>query len=66
MNISLREKAVKGLECCLIDDPAMKACGKCPYECVGDTSCIDILMADALALLTNNDGTEEPGGEWDA
>ena len=51
VNTLLREKAIKGLECCLNEDPVAKACEKCPYECIEDTSCIDILMADALAQL---------------
>ena len=49
-----REKVLRGLECCAIDIGDICDNGGCPYsdeyEGIGDT-CIDTLMADALALL---------------
>lgn len=49
-----REKVIKGLECCVSGNTAICERLGCPYadehEGIGDT-CIDTLMADALALL---------------
>ena len=49
-----REKVIKGLECCISGNPAICKRVGCPYaeehEGIGDT-CIDHLMADAIALL---------------
>ena len=49
-----REKVVKGLECCISGNTAICKRVGCPYaeehDGIGDT-CIDHLMADALALL---------------
>jgi len=42
------EKAIKGLECCILRDPDDHArCSQCPYE--GD--CVNRLKMDALSLL---------------
>ena len=49
-----QEKVIKALECCISDNPGICKRRGCPYadehEGVGDT-CIDHVMADALALL---------------
>ena len=48
------EKVIKALECCISGNPAICKRVGCPYaeehDGIGDT-CIDHLMADALALL---------------
>lgn len=53
-NMPDREKVIKGLECCVSGNTAICERLGCPYadehEGIGDT-CIDTLMADALALL---------------
>jgi len=49
-----REEVIRGLECCISGNPAICKRVGCPYaeehDGIGDT-CIDHLMADALALL---------------
>lgn len=49
-----REKVIKGLGCCISGNTAICKRVGCPYaeehDGIGDT-CIDHLMADALALL---------------
>ena len=43
-----REKAIKGLECCIIRHPDDKPrCDECPYE----SACCNRLKYDALELL---------------
>ena len=48
-----REKVIKGLECCMVDDGHSPKCELCPYTTVGDDTCqtMDELFTDALALL---------------
>lgn len=44
----LREKAIKGLECCILRDPDDHArCSQCQYE----SNCVNRLKMDALELL---------------
>lgn len=44
----LREKVIKGLECCILRDPDDKQrCSECPYE----GNCVNRLKQDALSLL---------------
>lgn len=46
--MTVREKVIKGLECCIIRHPDDKArCDECPYE----SACCNRLKNDALALL---------------
>ena len=48
MNEEMREKVVKGLECCILHDPDDKPrCESCPY----DGACQNRLKRDALKLL---------------
>lgn len=42
------EKAIRGLECCILRDPDDHArCSQCPYE----SNCVNRLKMDALELL---------------
>lgn len=56
-----REKVIKGLECCVSGNTAICERLGCPYadehEGISDT-CIDTLMADALALLKAQEAVE--------
>lgn len=46
-----REKAIKGLGCCILRDPDDKMrCDECPYN-ESDTYCLNRLKMDVLALL---------------
>lgn len=49
-----QDEVIRGLECCISGNPAICKRVGCPYaeehDGIGDT-CIDHLMADALALL---------------
>ena len=48
----MREKVIKGLECCVKRDPDDKPrCSECPY----DIACLNRLKFDALALLKAQD-----------
>ena len=53
-SVTQGEKVITGLECCISGNPAICKRVGCPYaeehDGIGDT-CIDHLMADALALL---------------
>lgn len=43
-----REKVIKGLECCILQNPDDKPrCGECPYE----GNCVNRLKMDALSML---------------
>lgn len=46
----LREKVIRGLECCYADE---NICPDCPYRCPIDSvsNCFQNLMSDALSLL---------------
>lgn len=48
-----RDKAIRGLECCMVGDGHSPKCEICPYATVGDDTCqtMDALFSDALALL---------------
>lgn len=47
-----REKAIRGLECCILRDPDDHArCSQCPYE----SNCVNRLKMDALELLSDPD-----------
>lgn len=47
----LREKVIKGLECCILRDPDDHArCSQCPYES-SCANCVNRLKMDALELL---------------
>lgn len=54
-----REKVIKGLECCVLRDPDdSRRCAKCPKSEYGRTisnSCVNGLMAAALALLKDQE-----------
>ena len=46
--MEIREKVVKGLECCILHDPDDKPrCNECPYE----GACLNRLKNDALTLI---------------
>ena len=46
------EKAIKGLECCVLRDPDDKSrCEQCPY----DGACLNRLKHDALVLLKSQE-----------
>lgn len=57
-----REKVMKGLECCIVRDPdAKRNCVECPYNHEGiitNAPCANGLMADALALLKEQEAVE--------
>ena len=45
-----REKVIKGLECCCLDDEGYPSCKECPYRPC-NVRCNGNLCADTLALL---------------
>lgn len=48
----LLDKAIKGLECCILRDPDdFPRCSVCPYE----SNCVNRLKMDALTLLKAQD-----------
>ena len=49
-----KEKAVKGLECCVLSDPDdHRRCGECPYNphAISNEPCANGLKLNALALI---------------
>lgn len=51
-----REKAIKGLECCI--DPLKARCPECPYyPCYDEDTTSEKLLTDALALLKEQEPT---------
>lgn len=56
------EKAIKGLECCILRDPDDKQrCSECPYE----GNCMNRLKMDALSLLKEQEPRELTKKEWE-
>ena len=57
------EKVIKGLECCVLQDPDdKKRCDDCPYRhpdgVITNSPCVNGLMGNALALLKAQEPVE--------